>query len=147
MARIEKVWFKSKSSRLHFGDSFQILAEVSAIKTLSDCGFHFTFFTLDNDPVGTSFSMKAFKVHGLKNVYELTIPSLRLAPGKYYCDLSLQKGNWLHSPSIHDVVLGILHFDVEFPLSEDGTSPVWNANWGATIPEDIQVREVTDAVS
>ena len=142
LVRIEKVWFTSKRSRLKFGDRFQIQVQLSAIEDLADACFDLTFFNLDNNPVGTAFSMKGLKLRRGRSVQELSIPSLRFAPGRYYCDVAILKGNWLRSPSVHDVVLGILQFEVEFPQREDGTAPVWHAGWGSSIPEDISVSEV-----
>ena len=142
LARIEKVWFTAKNSRIKFGERFQIQVQLNAAENLADAYFDLTFFNLDNTPVGTSFSMKPLGLRRGRSIQELTIPSLRFAPGKYYCDLAILKGNWLHSPSAHDVALGILQFEVEFPNGEDGTAPVWHANWGASVPEDISVSEV-----
>jgi lipopolysaccharide transport system ATP-binding protein len=142
LARIEKVWFVSKSPRLRFGDQFQIQIQLSAVQDLESAFFDVTFFGGDNNPVGTSFSMRGVKVRRNTTLYQLTIPSLRLAPGKYYCDIAILNGNWLSSPSLHDVIVGILHFEMEFPQTEDGTVPVWHANWGPSIPEDIIVSEI-----
>ena len=145
LVRIEKVWFTSKQSRLKFGDRFQIQVQLSAVDDLADACFDLTFFNLDNSPVGTAFSMKGLKLRRGRSVQELSIPSLRFAPGRYYCDVAILKGNWLRSPSVHDVVLGILQFEVEFPQADGGTAPVWHAGWGSSIPEDISVSEVRTA--
>ena len=144
LARIERVWFTSNNSRFRFADPFQIQVQLVASEGLSDACFDLTFFNLDNNPVGTSFSPNAGVRTG-RAVYQLTIPSLRFAPGRYYCDLALLKGNWLQSPSLHDVVTGILQFEVDFPKCESGAVPVWYPNWGAAVPEEITVFEVLPA--
>jgi lipopolysaccharide transport system ATP-binding protein len=145
LARIERVWFTAGHPRMQFGDRFQVQVQVLAAEALPGVCFDLTFFNLNNEPVGTSFSMKATNVCEGRSVYQLTVPSLRFAPGRYYCDLALLRGNWLCSPRVHDVVLGILQFEVEFPQREDGTTPVWHANWGATVSGDIAVAKIETA--
>ena len=145
LAHFEKVWFTAKQPRMRFGERFQVQVQLRASEALPDACFDLTFFNLDNNPAGTAFSMKVTIVPRGRSVYQLTIPALRFAPGKYYCDLALLKGNWLRSPSVHDVVLGILQFEVGFPECEAGTTPVWHANWGVTVPEDIDVSIVQTA--
>jgi lipopolysaccharide transport system ATP-binding protein len=143
LALIEKVWFPTRNARIYFGESFRVRIQLSVNERLSGVSFDITFFDTDSDPVGTSFSpILAELAPGKSRIYELTIPNLRFAPGKYHCDVCLLKGHWLHSPRVHDVALGVLQFEVEFPQSGDGTAPVWHGNWGASVPEDISVSVV-----
>ena len=138
---IERVWFSAGHARLRFADPFRVQVQIAAARPLADACFDLTFFNLDNAPIGTSFSRGAVVRSG-RAVYSLTIPSLRFAPGKYYCDLAVLKGTWLRSPTVHDVVTGILHFELEFPPPQDGSVPVWYPNWGPTVPEEIEVSEL-----
>jgi lipopolysaccharide transport system ATP-binding protein len=142
LARIEKVWFTAQSTRIKFGGRFQVRVQLSATENLSDVCFDLTFFSMDNNPVGTSFSIQGIAARQGRSTYELTIPVLRIAPGKYCCDIALLKGNWLRAPSLHDVVEKILHFEMEFPEAQNGNNPVWLQGWGSSVPEDIDVLEI-----
>ena len=142
LARIEKVWFPAQSTRVIFGGRFQIRVQLDATENLADTCFDLTFFNLDNNAVGTSFSIQGTAVRRGRSTYELTIPMLRLAPGKYCCDIALLKGNWLRSPSVHDVVERILHFEMDFPETINGSNPVWLQGWGSSVPGDIDVLEI-----
>ena len=115
---------------------------MKAAEELANVCFDVTFFDLECNPVGTSFSIKGFCLPRGSSVKELSIRSLRFAPGRYYCDLAVLKGNWLGAPILHDVVDRVLNFEVEFPRTESGVSPIWRAGWGSSIPDDIEVSDL-----
>jgi lipopolysaccharide transport system ATP-binding protein len=140
LVHIESVWFTAQKATSDFNQDFEVGVRLSAKEQLSEVFFDITFFNLEGESAGTSFSAKAISLKaGQNREIKLQIPHLRLAPGRYYCDVAVLKGNWLQKMTLHDVVLGILHFEVLSPQTSHDTPATWHPGWGDIAIDDMVV--------
>jgi lipopolysaccharide transport system ATP-binding protein len=80
--------------------------------------------------VGNTFTAETLSIAaGATAGYDLDLANTDLAPGKYFCGVSIGTGNHETSIKDFDIVLEVLHFEVVPPSG----APVgtWNPNWGA----------------
>jgi lipopolysaccharide transport system ATP-binding protein len=140
LVHIESVWFTERKATFDFNRDFEVGVRLSAKEQLNDVFFDITFFNLEGESAGTSFSAKAISLKaGQNGEVKLRVPSLRLAPGRYYCDVAVLKGNWLQNLTLHDVVRGILHFDIIAPKNSYDTPATWHSSWGDMAINDMVV--------
>jgi lipopolysaccharide transport system ATP-binding protein len=140
LVHIENVWFTAHKATFGFNEDFEIGLRLAAAESLGDVFFDITFFNLEGESAGTSFSAKAISLKaGQNGEIKLQIPNLRLAPGRYYCDVAVLKGNWLQNLTVHDVVRGILHFEILSPKTSHDTPATWHQGWGDVAINDMVV--------
>jgi hypothetical protein len=72
----------------------------------------------------------------------ITFPSSRLAPGSYYCGVSIGKGNNLTGLRDYDIVTETLFFEVTPEANELGTVGDWYPEWGAVCFESLSAAWV-----
>jgi hypothetical protein len=51
--------------------------------------------------------------------------------------VAVLKGSWLQNMNVHDVVRGILHFEILAPKTSHDTSATWHPGWGDVVINDI----------
>jgi len=141
LVHTESVWFTAHRVTFDFSQDFEIGLRLAAKEQLSEVFFDITFFNLEGESAGTSFSAKAISLKaGQNGEIKLRIPNLRLAPGRYYCNLAVLKGNWLQNVTVHDVhdvVFGVLHFEVLTPKTSYDTPATWQSSWGDVVINDM----------
>jgi peptidoglycan/LPS O-acetylase OafA/YrhL len=75
--------------------------------------------------------------YGLKSII---CNSLLVAP--WFGEPWLLKGNWTQNLQLHDVVQGILHFQILPAHAVLGTAGLWQSGWGDIVMADIAVTHV-----
>ncbi len=139
-AHITSVWFTAQKATFGFDEDLELGLQLAASRELDNTFFDITFFNLEGKSAGTSFSAKPICLPAARKAeVKLRIPHLRLAPGRYYCDVAVLKGNWIQSLRLHDVVQGILHFEILPGRTPSGTAAVWHPGWGDIVMTDISV--------
>jgi len=140
LVHIESVWFTAQKATFDFNQDFEVCVRLTTKEQLDTVFFDITFFNLEGESAGTSFSASPVSLKaGQNGEIKLQIPHLRLAPGRYYCDVAVLKGNWLQNLTLHDVVLGILHFEVLSPKTSHDTPATWHPCWGDVAINDMVV--------
>jgi hypothetical protein len=100
-----------------------------------------TIFARDGTAVGSSFSpeLEGAIPAGTQCEIRVVVPFDRLAPGSYYCGLSVGAGSNRTSNIDYDVVTNTLHFEVLPAKSASGTQACWVPSWGSVVLPDLAV--------
>ena len=100
-----------------------------------------TVFTRDGSPAGNSFSQE---IDGLEAGEErdltVTLSSINLAPGSYYCAVAVGKGTHRSRRIEYDIVTDTLFFEVMAEETESGAMAEWTTrDWGPICFKDLAV--------
>ncbi|HXA45128.1 MAG TPA: Wzt carbohydrate-binding domain-containing protein, partial [Candidatus Angelobacter sp.] len=144
-ARFVSLRFDRMTPLFSFQEDFAFNARIRALEDFARLRFSITIFMADGTPVGSSFSAER---PGLRRgeVVEvsLSLGSLRLAPGHYYCGVGVGKGDNKTGHVDYDVVFDTLNFEVSPEEGEDGTVATWTRSWGSIVfPELLQEKVTT----
>lgn len=139
IARIMRLRFDRQVPIFEQAEDFEYIATVAALDDVPRLRFSMTIFAFDNTPVGSCFgnddlSLRAGQVADIR----LSLPDARLAPGKYYCGLSIGKGDYRTGHIDFDVVLDTLEFEVRPEEGAGGTVSCWTRSWGSTVLPEIR---------
>lgn len=142
-ARVVRLRFDRPAPVFDPHEAFEYVATVRALEDIPRMRFSMTIFALDGMPVGSSFGPDSIELRsGQVADVRLAVPDLRLAPGQYYCGLSIGKGNHRTGHLDFDVVHDTLHFEVRSERGEAGTVAFWTRGWGSIVfPEMRQVTQ------
>ena len=138
-AKIIRLRFERPTPVFDHADDFTFVATVQAFEDIPRLRFSMTIFALDNTPVGSSFgndeiSLRAGQVTDVR----ISLANARLAPGKYYCGLSVGKGDYRTGHVDFDVVLDTLQFEVSPEEGAGGTVSCWVRSWGPIVLPEIR---------
>jgi lipopolysaccharide transport system ATP-binding protein len=91
-----------------------------------------TIFRIDGTPVGAAFGPETLSIErGEVATFCMTVNDLRLAPGRYYCALSVGRGSHLRTRHEFDTVENVFHFETMAPEGDEGTRGIWSRRWGS----------------
>jgi lipopolysaccharide transport system ATP-binding protein len=117
-----------------FADDLEFHAKIRAMEDIPKLRFSMTVFTADSNPVGSCFSIeRSGPKRGQEVEYKLTLPLPKLAPGHYYCGVSVGKGDHRKGYLDFDVVVDTLAFEVCPQEGEGGTLATWIRGWGPIV--------------
>jgi hypothetical protein len=106
-----------------------------------------TVFAKNGSPVGSGFSSE---INGLNAGEEceliVTLPSVRLAPGSYYCGVSVGRGSHRSTNVDFDVVTDTLMFEVSPERTSVGSMASWTAGWGPISFPELIVQPMSKQV-
>ena len=98
-------------------------------------------FARDGSPVGLCFSPD---VPGLAAGEEcefiVELNSARLAPGHYYCNVSVGRGNHRTTNLDYDIVTDTLFFEIGAEKTAQGSMASWEFGWGSISFPDLTVE-------
>jgi lipopolysaccharide transport system ATP-binding protein len=138
-ARLTRVRFDRASAVFASGEPFEYFASVRATEDIPRMRFSMTFFSVDGVPIGSCFGPDTLRMSaGQLLEVRLAVSNLMLAPGKYYCGLSIGKGDHRTGHLDFDVVLDTLQFEVRPEEGEAGTVSHWTRGWGAIMFQPIE---------
>jgi lipopolysaccharide transport system ATP-binding protein len=131
-ARILFLRFNRAMARFKFNEPINYSIGMIAEHKLPCVRASMVIYRNDGAPVGTSFSGDITGIDpGTEHELNVTLPSSRLAPGSYYCDIAIGKGDNLTGHTNYDAILGTLFFDVLPQQNDIGLPGEWHAGWGA----------------
>jgi lipopolysaccharide transport system ATP-binding protein len=137
-AKIVSLRFDRAVPLFAFGDDFQFHAKIRALEDIPKLRFSMTVFTADSIPVGSCFSdEQSGPKRGQEVEYKLILPSPKLAPGHYYCGVSVGKGDHRTGHVDFDVVYETLTFEVCPEEGEGGTVAAWTRGWGPIVFREL----------
>jgi hypothetical protein len=100
-----------------------------------------TVFTRNGAPVGSAFSPE---IDGLRTGEEreiiVTLSSTRLAPGSYFCGVSIGSGTNRSAIVDYDAVLETLFFEVAPERTPRGSIASWEGAWGPISFPDLAIE-------
>lgn len=130
---------ETSSAILASDQDLTILATLKGNETVHKFRLSITIFAADGTPVGSAFGPENLSIQqGRRSVCQLRLEGLRLAPGSYYCGLSIGTGDPSRGHKDFDVILDVLYFEVLAPEGIAGTRSHWTPSWGAIrFPEPV----------
>lgn len=125
-------------------EDLSFTALVAAKDSATDVRISMTIFNNDGTPVGSCFGPGFLSIEpGVTYEIHVRLPHPSLAPGKYYCGLSIGCGNHIEGHVDFDVVLDTLGFEVRPPQGDEGTLAIWPRGWGALIFSPLQQQLIS----
>lgn len=146
-AQFLQLAFNRETPTFSSDEDFVFLAKIIAHASMNGVRLSLTIFSADGNPVGSCFAPPSLTIEsGRTHDVEVRLPCPRLAPGSYYCGLSVGTGNHLTGLNDYDVVLNTLHFDVRPPEGDGATVSVWPRGWGNIVFDPLRLFETTPVV-
>jgi lipopolysaccharide transport system ATP-binding protein len=141
-ARIIGVRFDKESPCFSADEDFSFSITIRANTDISQLRTSFTIFSADGTPVGGIFGddrhqMKCSEV----SEFRVTLPCPNLAPGRYYCDVGIGRGNPANEHVDYDVVSDTLQFEIFAKVGNDGVVSYWTSGWGRIIFPHLLVEQ------
>ncbi|HEY1663734.1 MAG TPA: ABC transporter ATP-binding protein [Verrucomicrobiae bacterium] len=128
-------------------ENFTFIATVRARDDAPRIRFSMTIFTSEGIPVGSCFGAERPGMRSGDEVdFEICIPQPRLAPGHYYCGVSVGKGDNRTAQVDYDTVLDTLAFEVRPEEGEQGTVSQWSRGWGPVVLPNLKYQPVDKTV-
>ncbi|MBL9188076.1 MAG: ABC transporter ATP-binding protein [Opitutaceae bacterium] len=132
-ARILSLAFLRSTPCFRGDEDLDFTIQIDSKVAVSKLRVAMTIFSADGTAVGCVCGSE-HDWDGKSGIYNMTVtlPCPNLAPGHYYCGVSVGKGNHLTGILDYDVVLDVLHFELA-AVSEGGVSSHWRNEWGRII--------------
>ena len=100
--------------------------------------FSLTILTAEGVPVGSCFgAVGPGMTRGKETEIEVALPAPRLAPGHYYCAVTVGKGDPRIGNVPFDVIVDTLTFEVRPEEDAEGTLSTWHRGWGSVVLPDL----------
>ena len=140
-AKIISLRFDRSLALFKFSEPISYVIRLRAERPVSCLRASMTVFTSDGSPAGNSFSRE---IEGLEGGEErdltVTLSSINLAPGSYYCAVAIGRGTHRTSRVEYDIVTDTLFFEVMPEETESGAMAEWTTrDWGPICFKDLSV--------
>ena len=100
-----------------------------------------TVFKSDGSPIGNSFSAEINGMSaGEERDIEVTLSSVGLAPGSYFCAVAIGRGSHRSRIAEYDIVDETLFFDVGSEETEGGGLAMWELGWGSIVFPNLAIK-------
>jgi lipopolysaccharide transport system ATP-binding protein len=145
--RILSLRFEQPTPYFGFLEPIRYLVRAEAQHAVDRLRIGMTVVAGDGTPVGTSFSHDtAGLVAGERRELIVELPSARLAPGSYFCTVSVGYGNHRTSIVDYDIAIDTQHFEVEPERTPSGSLGAWHwaQQWGSISLPDLVIESRTD---
>ncbi len=127
-----------------FTEPFVFIATIRSSTAISTFRISLTIFSSDGTPVGSTFGDERIWPPNHKSIdIQVSLSGLRLAPGNYYCGLSVGRGNNKSGHVDFDIVLDTLFFEVRPDVGQEGTVALWHRNWGSVVLQELNLSDIT----
>jgi lipopolysaccharide transport system ATP-binding protein len=140
-AKILLLRFDRTVPHFDFGEPIRFIVSVHAERAIRRLRVVMTVFTRNGAPVGSAFSRE---IDGLRTGEEreiiVTLSSTRLAPGSYFCGVSIGSGTNRSARVDYDVVLETLFFEVAPERTPRGSIASWEGAWGSISFPDLAIE-------
>jgi hypothetical protein len=117
-----------------FAEEFRFFVTLKAREDISAFCIHLTVHNAEGAPVGSCFSAEhAGLKAGEKAETGIALDGIRFAPGNYFCEVALTKGDNTTGFTALDIVSDTLHFEVLPEPGKEGTISFWTRGWGPLV--------------
>jgi lipopolysaccharide transport system ATP-binding protein len=117
---------------------FSFTAKIRAAEDVPELRFSLTILTAEGVPVGSCFgAVGPGMTRGKETEIEVALPAPRLAPGHYYCAVTVGKGDPRIGNVPFDVIVDTLTFEVRPEEDAEGTLSTWHRGWGSVVLPDL----------
>jgi len=144
--RILSLRFERATPYFTFLEPIRYLVRVEAKCPVDRLRIGMTVITGEGAPVGTCFSHEtAGLTVGERRQLIVELPSIRLAPGSYFCNVSVGYGDLRTSFVDYDIAVDTLHFQVAPEQTVSGSLTPWpRAHWGSVSFPDLKIEALED---
>jgi hypothetical protein len=102
-----------------------------------------TVFAADGYPVGSAFSPEIGGLNaGEERDIGVTLAPACLAPGSYFCGVSIGSGSNRSTNVDYDVVMDTLFFEVAPESTPLGSIASWMRGWGSVSFPDLSIEPI-----
>lgn len=137
--KIISLSFPGTSPIFAHGETIVFSAKLRAQTNVNPCRLSLTVFKSDGTPVGSCFGEECIPIKNRETLQaEVRMKNFPLAPGYYYMGVAVGRGNHLDGNVDFDVVMDVLNFEVQAPMSSENTSSSWSHGWGSIIFPTIE---------
>ena len=146
-ARFTRLAFLRRNPIFAFAEPLEFTATIRRHSTFAQFRISMTVFRQDGTPVGSSFGHEISWPHASERVdVRVSLRDARLSAGRYYCGVSVGRGNYKSVNVDFDVVLDTLHFEVLPEQGAPGTTTAWPRNWGSLLFSPLQCHATSEPV-
>jgi lipopolysaccharide transport system ATP-binding protein len=139
--KILSLRFDRTFAHFKFLEPLQYTIRVRAEKSVDKLRVSMTVFAISGSPIGSCFSPE---IDGLKageeRELEICLPSVRFAPGSYFCGIAIGRGSHRTSNVNYDIVLNTLNFEVGPEETSAGAMAEWHNAWGSISFPDLIIQ-------
>jgi len=140
-AKILLLQFDRTFAHFKFNEPIKYIIRVRAEKPVDKLRVSMTIYTVGGTVVGSAFSPEIDGLSGgEERDLEISLPPARLAPGSYYCTITIGRGTHRTSFLNYDIVTNTLNFEVGSEETATGTMAEWNYSWGSISFSDLTIR-------
>jgi homopolymeric O-antigen transport system ATP-binding protein len=142
-AKILTLTFDRAMPHFKFGEPIRYVIRIHANLSFNRLRVSMTVFRRDGSVVGSAFSPEIDGlIEGEERDVVVTLPSARLAPGSYYCGVSVGAGNHRAGLVDYDTVHNTLFFEVVPERTPKGSVGSWPAGWGSIVFSDLAIGPI-----
>jgi lipopolysaccharide transport system ATP-binding protein len=139
--KILSLRFDRPSPQFDFLEPISYIIRVRAERTVDTIRAAMMIFAKNGFPVGSAHSLEIpGLVQGEERELAVTLPSPRLAPGSYFCGVSVGIGTHRTKFVNYDVVLDTLYFDVQPEVTKSGIIAGPAPEWGPISFPDMSIE-------
>jgi lipopolysaccharide transport system ATP-binding protein len=132
VAKILSLRFDHTLAHFEFGQPIRFVVRVHAAHAFNRLRVSMTVFAADGYPVGSAFSPEVDGLNaGEEREVGVTLASACLAPGSYFCGVSIGSGSNRSANVDYDTVLDTLYFEVGPESTSLGSIASWMGGWGS----------------
>jgi lipopolysaccharide transport system ATP-binding protein len=139
--KILSLRFDRPSPHFEFAEPLRYIIRVRAKRAVQKVRVAMLIYARGGSPVGNSFSPDiAGLTEGEERDLLITLSSKHLAPGGYFCAVSVGSGNHRTGYIDYDIVTDTLFFEVWAERTEFGAMAAWNQGWGPISFEELSIE-------
>lgn len=140
-AQIEQLRFDRIAPIFSPGEPFEFIVRIKSNANATGVRISMTIFGADGVPIGSCFAAQTISLcDGSISEVKVTLAEARLAPGSYFCGLSVGTGDHKTGHVDFDVVLETLHFDVKPEEGDESTVSAWPRAWGSIMFSPLSLK-------
>jgi homopolymeric O-antigen transport system ATP-binding protein len=135
--KILSLHFDRRLPHFEFSEAIRYIVRIRVERPVNKLRVGMTVFARDGSPVGCGFSAE---IRGMTAGHEydltVTLSSVPLAPGSYFCGVSVGSGSPRTTLLDYDIVMDTLFFEVRPEMTATSTRVAWTQGWGSiSFPE------------
>ena len=139
--RILSLQFDRAQPYFDFLAPIRYTVRVRAERTVERLRVAMAVFASDGSPVGVCFSPDISGLTaGEECEFVVELASVRLAPGRYSCNVSVGRGNHRTTNLDYDIVTDTLFFEVGPEKTDQGSIASWAFGWGSICFPDLVIE-------
>jgi lipopolysaccharide transport system ATP-binding protein len=143
IAKILSLRFDRTMPHFEFGEPIRFIVRIHAAQAFKRLRVSMSVFAADGYPIGSAFSPEIGGLNaGEEREVAVTLASAFLAPGLYFCGVSVGSGSNRSANVDYDIVLDTLFFEVAHETTPSGSIVFWLKGWGSISFPDLSIEPI-----